>query len=318
MLGGTALLLGGAALVGGEPWSAWDRCAKTYARGVSAIFPRHTTDEILANLPPPTTNHPHASDRTPLVLLAPGSSGTASLWWAGAMLNLTAKHSKDVWLRGGRCGPRVRTATWNRDKRYKPEKLFTKGCGGHGCEFVGDWPVPVSLSSYWSVAPRARFIMLNFDATQWRATRLTFRGGWCAAHPDLPECRVPLAFDADDAWRDAAVAVATANQTAAAAAAFTAFVKCAIPADRLLWLNWAMPPPTLWARLSEFARVPLPPTLYTSEFPRSRTVNEQKGCTFGRGSCGDALACVMGDPCAGLCHRPCRRQSGREFKLWCQ
>jgi len=134
----------------------------------------------------------------------------------------------------------------------------------------------------------------------------------------LPECRVPLAFDADDAWRDAAVAVASVNQTAAAAGAFTAFIRCAIPADRLLWLNWQMPPPALWARLSEFARVPLPPTIYTSEFPRSRTVNDRKSCTFGRGSCEDALACVMGDPCAGLCHRSCRRQSGREFKLWCQ
>ena len=233
------------------------------------------------------------------------------------MLNLTSKHHKDVWLRGGRCGARVRTLRGG--SKYKPEKLFTKGCGGRGCDFVGDWPAPVSLSSYWSLAPGARFIMLELDAAEWRTTRLTFRGGWCAAHPDLPECRVPLAFDADDdAWRDAAVAVATANQTAAAAAAFKAFLRCTIPADRLLWLNWQMAPPTLWTRLSKFARVPLPPTLYTSEFPRSRTVNEQKGCTFGRGSCGDALACVMGDPCAGLCHRSCRRQSGREFKLWCQ
>ena len=57
MLGGTALLLGGAALVGGEPWSAWDTCAKRYARDVSAIFPRHTTDDILSKLPPPTTDH---------------------------------------------------------------------------------------------------------------------------------------------------------------------------------------------------------------------------------------------------------------------
>ena len=302
MLGGTAVLLAGA-LVSGEPWSAWDTCAKTYARSVSTVFPRHTTNEVLAQLPPPTTDHPHASDRSPLVPLAPGSSGTASLWWASAMLNMTAKHSKDVWLRGGRCGPRVRTLRGG--SKYKPEKLFTKGCGGRGCEFVGDWPAPVALSSYWSLAPAARFIMLNLDATQWRATRLTFRGGWCATHPDLPECRVPLAFDADDAWRDAAVAVATANQTAAAAAALEAFVRCTIPADRLLWLNWQMAPATLWARLSEFARVPLPPMLYTSEFPRSRNVNEQKGCTFGRDSCGDAMACIMGDPCAGVCHGRC-------------
>ena len=111
MLGGTALLLAGAALVGGEPWSAWDACAKTYARAVSTIFPRHTANEILAKLPPPTTNHPHASDRSPIVLLAPGSSGTASLWWASAMLNLTSKHHKDVWLRGGRCARACGTRT---------------------------------------------------------------------------------------------------------------------------------------------------------------------------------------------------------------
>ena len=315
MLGGTALLLGGAALVGGEPWSAWDTCAKTYARSVSTIFPRHTTNEVLAQLPSPTADHPHASDRTPLVLLAPGSSGTASLWWASAMLNLTSKHHKDVWLRGGRCGARVR----NRDKMYHPKKLFTRGCGGQGCEFVGDWPVPVSLSSYWSLAPGARFIMIDFDAYKWRATRLSFRGGWCAANSKGPDCRVPLAFDADDAlWHDTAVAIASANQTAAAAAALKAFLRCVVPPSQLLWLNWAMPTPTLWARLSEFARVPLPPTLYTSEFPGSRTVNAQKSCAFGRGSCEDALACVMSDPCAGLCHRSCRRQSEREFKLWCQ
>ena len=63
-----SLLLASAAAV--PPWSAWDTCAKTYARSVAAIFPRHTTDDILAKLPPPTTNHPHASDRSPLVLLA--------------------------------------------------------------------------------------------------------------------------------------------------------------------------------------------------------------------------------------------------------
>ena len=163
-----SLLLAGAAAA--PPWSAWDACAATYARSVAAIFPRHTTDEILANLPPPTTNHPHASDRTPLVLLAPGSSGTASRWWASAMLNLTSKHHKDVWLRGGRCGARVR-AMGRGAAKYKPEKLFTKGCGGRGCEFVADWPSPVAISSYWSVAPAARFIMIDFDADKWRATR---------------------------------------------------------------------------------------------------------------------------------------------------
>ena len=96
------------------------------------------------------------------------------------MLNMTAKHSKDVWLRGGRCGARVR----NRDKRYKPKLLFTKGCGGRGCEFVGDWPVPVQWPQLWALAPRARFVMLDFDAAKWRATRLTFRNGYCS-HPQL-------------------------------------------------------------------------------------------------------------------------------------
>ena len=90
-----------------------------------------------------------------------------------------------------------------------------------------------------------------------------------------------------------------------AAAALEAFVRCTIPADRLLWLNWQMPPPALWARLSEFAHVPLPPTLDTTYFPRSRTVNEQKSCAFNQGSCKDALACVMWDACAGVCHGHC-------------
>ncbi|CAH0365921.1 unnamed protein product [Pelagomonas calceolata] len=302
-----SLLLAGAAAA--PPWSAWDACAATYARSVAAIFPRHTTNEILTKLPPPTTNHPPASDRTPLVLLAPGSSGTASLWWASAMLNLTSKHHKDVWLRGGRCGARVR----NRDKSYKPKLLFTKGCGGRGCEFVADWPAQVSLSTYWSLAPAARFIMIDFDADNWRATRLTFRGGWCT-NAKRPDCRVPLAFDADDAWHDTAVAVATANQTAAAAAALKAFLRCVVPPSQLLWLNWQMPTPTLWARLSEFARVPLPPTLDTTYFPRSRTVDNQKSCAFNRGSCKDALACVMWDACAGVCHGRCSTSRIPEFE----
>ena len=84
--------------------------------------------------------------------------------------------------------------------------------------------------------------MIDFDADDARATRLTFRGGWCA-NSKGPDCHVPLAFNADDAlWHDTAVAIASANQTAAAAAALKAFVRCTIPADRLLWLNWQMPP----------------------------------------------------------------------------
>ena len=71
------LLLASAAAA--PPWSAWDTCAKTNARSVSTIFPRHTANEVLATLPPPSTDHPHASDRTPLVLLAPGSQVPAQL-----------------------------------------------------------------------------------------------------------------------------------------------------------------------------------------------------------------------------------------------
>ena len=109
--------------------------------------------------------------------------------------------------------------------------------------------------------------MIDFDSARWRATRLTFRGGWCARGKG-PDCHVPLAFDADDAlWHDTAVAIASANQTAAAAATLKAFLRCVVPPSVLLWLIWAMPPPALWARLSEFARVPLPPRSTRSEFP---------------------------------------------------
>ena len=122
--------------------------------------------------------------------------------------------------------------------REPRQKVQAKRCcsqraaGDEAASSSGIGPRPSPVSNYWSLAPAARFIMIDFDADKWRATRLTFRGGWCAAHADLPDCRVPLAFDADDAWHDAAVAVATANQTAAAAlSALKAFLRCTIPAD---------------------------------------------------------------------------------------
>ena len=281
------------------PWSSsWDTCAAAYARNLSAVFPRHSASEILAKLPPPTEDHPDASAASPLILLAPGSSGTASFFWASAMLNLSAKHFNDVWLHDGRCS---RT---DKDKAYLPEALFTRGCGGRGCEFVGDWPVPVQWPQLWALAPRARFVMLDFDAAKWRATRLTFRNGYCS-HPQRADCRVPLAFDTDgdfqvrEAWLDTSVAVASVDQTVAAADALKAFVRCAIPADQLVWLSWQMPPPRLWALLSGFARVPLPPTLDRTEFPRDRNGKDGKRCAFGNTTCGDMLACVLGDLCAG-------------------
>ena len=277
------------------PWSSsWDTCAAAYARNLSAVFPRHSASEILAKLPPPTEDHPAASAASPLILLAPGSSGTASFFWASAMLNLSAKHFNDVWLHDGRCS---RT---DKDKAYLPEALFTRGCGGRGCEFVGDWPVPVQWPRLWALAPRARFVMLDFDAAKWRASRLSFRGGYCSNSPLKGDCRVPLAFDAvGGKWEDASAAVASVNQTVAAADALKAFVRCAIPADQLVWLSWQMPPPRLWALLSGFARVPLPPTLDRTEFPRDRNGKDGKRCAFGNTTCGDMLACVLGDLCAG-------------------
>ena len=92
-------------------------------------------------------------------------------------------------------------------------------------------------------------------------------------------------------------------------------MRCAIPADQLVWLSWQMPPPRLWALLSGFARVPLPPTLDRTEFPRDRNGKDGKRCAFGKTSCGDMLACVLRDPCAGLCpaskQARCSRRRGR-------
>ena len=291
-------------IAGPPPWASWHRCRVAYARNVSAIFPSHNASDIVEKLAAPGASQPGApptraatTAASPLILLAPGSSGTASLFWASAMLNMSAKHGNDVYLRGGRCSRSVGDAS------YEPEALFTRGCGGGGCEFVGDWPVPVQMASLWVRAPRARFVMLDFDAAAWHATRLGFRRGYCARSPQLKDCKVPLAFSTDGRdkglWGDVAVAAASVDQTVAAADALKAFLRCVIPAERLLWLSWRMPPPQLWARLSRFARVPLPSNLDVSEFPRDRNARNGKMCTFGRTSCRDMLACVLREPCAG-------------------
>ena len=124
-------------------------------------------------------------------------------------------------------------------------------------------------------------------------------------HHEGASCRVPLAFDADDAlWHDTAVAVATANQTAAAAAALEAFVRCTIPADRLLWLNLADGASHAVGATQRIRARPATADARHARFPRSRTVNEQKPLHLQPGFVQDALACVMWRRLRGRVPRP--------------
>ena len=200
--------------------------------------------------------------------------------------------------------PRVR----NRDKRYKPKLLFTKGCGGRGCEFVGDWPAPVALSSYWSLAPGARFIMIDFDADNGAPRRSRSEAGGVATRK-RPDCRVPLAFDADDAWHDTAVAVATANQTAAAAPR-SRRSSDVDPRGQTPVAELADGASHAVGATQRIRGVPLPPTLDTNEFPGAAP-STTKSCAFNRGSCADALACVMGDRARACATVAARRRDSR-------
>ena len=174
-----SLLLAGGALASSlpPPWSAWDALLarrRTPAgprrhlswqrlgpssRAIAGLW--HWTNGALARCP---AHHRQTTRTLPTDRRScssrPARRGTASLWWASAMLNLTSKHHKDVWLRGGRCGARVRNP---RQKVQAGVLLFTKGCGGHPA--ASSWRIgPRSSLPYQLLlvaAPRARFIMTS-------------------------------------------------------------------------------------------------------------------------------------------------------------
>lgn len=297
------------------PWlPKWDACADSYASELAATFPDvRPVAALRAQLSRPNATCATTTE-APLLVIAPGSSGTGSLFEAAAFLGIAAKHNGDVRGAGWRS---VRHARASKALDLDDAHLFARGCEGAGCAFVADNPVPWTWPRLWSRAPNARFVMIDFDAEKWHAKRLGFR--YCdqprPAHFPYTEedyfhndCLVPLAFQPDHRalrhTRSLELASASVNQTARASAALKTFARCVVPPERLLWWDFRRPAPELWRALAAFAGIDaLPPGLPTHAFPHlgssylAEAKYSNKGamrrCKLGGCDCAAALACVV-------------------------
>lgn len=179
--------------------------------------------------------------------IGPGSSGTRSTFMAMMLLRISGQHFKQHWV-AETCTQR------SQDVKAKPDAIEDRDT-----RYWGDTPVPFTWPRLWNRAPNAKFLMTDVDADRWRAKRLSFRRGYCARAPaSKQDCAVPLAFAPPLAVRGLfRLADATPEQTRAAWAAYRAFARCAVPRDRLLWLNLSTHEPrTLWPALLDFVGLP--------------------------------------------------------------
>ena len=140
-------------------------------------------------------------------------------------------------------------------------------------KFYGDNPVDTDWLRIWARAKNARFLFTDADADAWREKRLVMRHGYCAAGSRVTStttslrttalrrhnaaCNVPLAFTPGWKLQDAfALNTASPASVHAAWAALRSFVTCAVPSDRLLWMNLASNASAAWPSLLRFLDKP--------------------------------------------------------------
>lgn len=216
--------------------------------------------------------------------IGPGSSGTRSTFMAMMLLNISGQHFKQHWV------------AEDCEQKNRPFNEVPDAIDDESTRYWGDSPVPFSWPLLWRRAPNAKFLMTDVDPDRWRAKRLSFRHGYCG-RSNGQDCYVPLAFVPSGKIKDVfGLATAPANASRTAFEAYRTFVRCAIPAERLLWLNISAAE-GLWPALLDFAGLPRDTTL-TSLAGSKETVRldnasttfphwGEAGCTMQGGECGD-------------------------------
>lgn len=186
---------------------------------------------------------PNASLKELVLGIGPGSSGTRSTFMAMALLDFAAQHYKVRYVPRG-CAWRQRVPTKRPDPIDDRDTMYW-----------GDTPVFYAWPNLWRRLPNARFLMTDVDADRWRDKRLSFRRGYCAKSGVRADCLVPLAFAPDRRLMKTFDLNSTSRDACRGAwAALRGFARCAIPPERLLWMNLAEAahPGDLWAQLLDF------------------------------------------------------------------
>ena len=263
--------------------------------------------------------------------IGPGSSGTRSLFYALAMLNVTGLHF----------GSHFSGCSFNHDIRpdaaaRDPNMILRR----EDVDFWGDTPVPSMWPQLLHRAPNYRVIMTDLDSDRWLMNRRSFRKGFCFCGRPLSStsctdtefnrrsgrfshCTVPMAFtpppesDSRDSrgsrqsrqpqsgngWMFLLVHHATREETAGAFKALREFVRCRVPPDRRLWLDFSSGPQQrdFWPRLTSFVGHDLPGSVSSAigeSFPHSN----DKSCTIGSADCNDVTGRLFSG--AGSCPPP--------------
>lgn len=250
---------------------------------LAAIFP----EDVVTARPPfraaclqaltKTENLTFHTDRPVVLGIGPGSSGTRSLFYALAMLNMTGQHFGQSF---DGC-QMVHNATALEDPHIMSR-----------VEVWLDTPVPQKWTSLMHFAPAARYIFTDTNSSKWWKTRTTFRRGHCLkidTNGSKPDCLVPLSFVPPKAFTFLGLNHVTRAQSNAAFDALRKFVRCRIPPDRLMWLDFGSKErgaSEWWDELSRFVGREGPPSAVGGAFPRA---GNSAPCVVGRARCDEIL-----------------------------
>lgn len=252
-------------------------CGQKYARSLGEAFGSHV-EELARSKLKSVVQRP--SNKSAIVGIGPGSSGTRSLFISMVFLDISGIHFKKTF----------QNCSWGHARATPSANSFQKS----QFEFWADTPVPATWTQLLDM-PNAKFVMTRLkNASAWKKKRMTFRKGYCA-NPRLSDCQVPLAFENDGRGSKLPVARATLNQVEKALDAYHDFAECVIPKERLLFVDF--PPEDsggLWEKLLDFVD---PFRTRISENRRTELINSsfphwgESSCVWGERACQVGIVC---------------------------
>lgn len=262
-----------------------------------ALYAERWRSHVIEQMTLDDENFAAAAEQTQQKLflcVGPGSSGTRSLFIACAILGIGGGHYDYVY-RPDQCAIKHRGVFKNMSSMIDLAKVDTD------LVFWGDTPVPWQWPAVRRRTPNAKYIMTDLNATLWRAKRLDDHCSKEAKGHDSG-CLVPLPFEPHSSWFPVLhVSAASSQLTEAAFAAYRQFVRCTIPPERLLWIDYSLTPfssATLWNELISFSsvddetRIPAWPDgrlVPVNETPWPHWGSSTNGCAWGDDKCCAAL-----------------------------
>lgn len=245
------------------------QCVKEYAKTLGELYDnRHLEEAFLGELSKPFVSE--KNNKTAIIGVGPGSTGTRSLFVAMAFLGIPSVHYKTTF----------QPCAWNETNVIQDADSFVKS----PFSFWADTPVPQIWVDLLHRLPNAKFISTRpVNVSAWRVKRLAFDHEYCQ-DPKHPDCQVPVPSRLPRKHMLPLVN-ATVQQVQGAYDAYTKFMACAIPEERLHVVD-VPPTPSAWKELLDFLDLD-----NMSESRRSELANStfphwgSHGCCWGPHHC---------------------------------